>query len=78
MEPSEPQDKPTAQCMTSIMAINECLFDDPTPNILEIGENFGETIKEHTNYTFPMDMPYISEMQEKDKILMAYIQKDTH
>jgi hypothetical protein len=34
--------------------------------------------QERTDNTFPMDMPYIAEMQEKDKRLMMEIKKDNH
>jgi hypothetical protein len=32
-----------------------------------MAENFGETTKERTKYTFPVDMHYIANMQEKYK-----------
>jgi hypothetical protein len=47
MEPPEPQEKHTVQCMASIMTRSECILDDLT--ILEVAENFGETSKERTD-----------------------------
>jgi hypothetical protein len=33
-----------------------------------MAENFGETSKDRTEFTSPIDMSYIIEMQEKDNI----------
>jgi hypothetical protein len=72
MKPSELQDKPTFQCRT------EYILNDLEPYVFENHENFGETTKERTDYNFTMDMPYISEMQKKNKRLMTEIKKDNH
>ena len=79
MEPSKLEDKPTSfLCMAAIMVRTDCIKDDLDPDVFENAENFGETTKERSDYTFPMDMPYIAEMQEKDSRLMKEIKKDNH
>jgi hypothetical protein len=42
----------------------------------ENAENFGESTKERSDYTFPMDMHCIAEMQDTDNLLLAEIKKD--
>jgi hypothetical protein len=42
-----------------------------------MAENFGLE-EDDTDDTFPMSVPYIAEMQENDKKLMAEIKKDYH
>jgi hypothetical protein len=78
MGPSESQDKPTFQFIAAIMARTECILSDLDPDVFENAEHFGETTKECTDYTFPMDMPYIAEIQEKDKHLLIEFKKDNH
>jgi hypothetical protein len=56
------------QCMKAIVAKSECVLDDLTPDIFEMAENFGEKSKDRTEFTSPMDMSYITEIQEKDNI----------
>jgi hypothetical protein len=78
MEPSKQEDKPTFQFMAAIMVRSPCILNELDPDIFENAENFGETTEERNDYTFPMDMPYIAEMQEKDKHLMTEIKKENH
>jgi hypothetical protein len=63
-----PQDRPTAQCLTAILARTTCSLD-------ELTSNFGSA-EEETDYTFPMSVPCIYGMQENDKKLMGEIKKD--
>jgi hypothetical protein len=64
--------------MAATMARSPCILNHLDPDVFENAENFGETTKERDDYTFPMDMPYITEMQEKDKRLMTEIKKENH
>jgi hypothetical protein len=64
--------------MAAIMARTECILNDLDPDVFENAEKFGGTTKERTGCTFPMNMPYIAEMQEKDRRLMTKIKKDNH
>jgi hypothetical protein len=61
--------------MAAIVAKSECVLNDLTPDIFEMDENSCETSKERTDFTFPVDVSYITEMQEKNNILMADIKK---
>jgi hypothetical protein len=51
------------------------VINDIDPALFENAENFGETTKERNDSIFPMDMPYIAEMQKKYKRLMTDINK---
>jgi hypothetical protein len=75
-------EKPTAQCMAAIISRTEIIKDELSPTYgFEIAEAFGMKSKKKTkdeNYDFPMQIPYITNMQNKDKSLMKALSKGDH
>jgi hypothetical protein len=67
-------EKPTAQCMAAIISRTEIIYDELSPTDgFEMAEAFGIKSKKKTkdeDYEFPMQIPYIAKIQDKDKSLM--------
>jgi hypothetical protein len=72
-------DKPTHQCMAAIISRTKIINDKLSPSDgFEMAESFGIKTKEKTkdeDYKFPMQFPYIAEMQNKDKSLKKELMK---
>jgi hypothetical protein len=64
-------DKPTHQCMAAIISRTKIINDKLSPSDgFEMAESFGIKYKKKTkdeHHEFPMQIPYISKMQDKDK-----------
>jgi hypothetical protein len=75
-------EKPTALCMAAIISRTEIINDELFPtDVFEMAEAFGKKSKKKTNYEdyeFPMQIPYIAKMQDKDKSLMKELMKSNH
>jgi hypothetical protein len=72
-------DKPTHQCMAAIILRTKIINDKLSPSYgFEMAESFCIKTKEKTkdeDYEFPMQIPYIAEMQNKDKSLKKELMK---
>jgi hypothetical protein len=66
-------DKPTHQCMATIISRTKIINDELSPSDgFEMSESFGTKSKNKTkdeDHEFPMQIPYIAKMQDKDKSL---------
>jgi hypothetical protein len=66
-------DKPTPQCMVAIISRTKIINDKLSPSDgFEMAESFGIKSKNKTkdeDHKFPMHIPYIAKMQDKDKLL---------
>jgi hypothetical protein len=64
-------DKPTTQCMVAIILRTKIINDKLSPSDgFEMAEFFGIKSKKKTkdeDQKFPMQIPYIAKMQDKDK-----------
>jgi hypothetical protein len=54
--------------MTAMLDRTKCSLIELSFENLEMADDFGVFEEEMTGYTFPMSIPYISEMQEQEKI----------
>jgi hypothetical protein len=72
-EESKPE-KPTAQCMAAIVSRSEILNEKlSVKDGFEIAESFGiktKKITKYEDYEFPMKIPYIAKLKDKDKSLI--------
>jgi hypothetical protein len=72
-------DKSTPRCMAAIISRTKIINDNLSPSDgFEMAESFGIKTKEKTkdeDYEFPMQIPYIAEMQNKDKSLKKELMK---
>jgi hypothetical protein len=68
--------------MAAIISRTEIINDELSPtNGFEMAEAFGIKSKKKTkdeDYEFPMQIPNISKMQDKDKLLMKELTKSDH
>jgi hypothetical protein len=68
--------------MSAIISRTEIINDELSPtDDLEMAEAFGIKSKKKTKdeeYEFPMQIPYIAKMQNKDKLLMKELTKSDH
>jgi hypothetical protein len=75
-------EKPTAQCMAAITSRTEIINDELSPtNGFEMAEAFGMKSKNKTKdeyYEFPMQIPFIAKIQNKDRSLMKQLNKSDH
>jgi hypothetical protein len=75
-------EKPTAQCMAAIISRTEIIDDELSPTDgFEMAEAFDIKSKKKTkdeDYEFPMQIPYIKKLQDKDKSLMKELTKSDH
>jgi hypothetical protein len=75
-------EKPTALCMAAIISRKEISNDELSPTDgFEMTEAFGIKFKKKTkdeDYEFPMQIPYIAKMQDKDKSIMKELMKSDH
>jgi hypothetical protein len=75
-------EKLTAQCMAAIISRTEMINDELSPTDgFEMAEAFGIKSKKKTkdeDYEFPMQIPYIAKMQDKDKSIMKEYMKSDH
>jgi hypothetical protein len=83
-DPSEESnlEKPTTLCMAAIISRTEIINDELSPTDgFKMAEAFGIKSKKKTkdeDYKFPMQIPYIAKMQDKDKSLMKELTKSDH
>jgi hypothetical protein len=75
-------DKTTHQCMAAIISRTKIINDKLSPSDgFEMAESFGIKTKKKTkdeDYKFPMQIPYIAKMQDKDKSLKKELTKSDH
>jgi hypothetical protein len=67
--------------MAAIISRSEILNDKISTDDFEMAESCGIKTKEKIKdeeYEFPMQIPYITEMKNKDKSLMKELKKDNH
>jgi hypothetical protein len=59
--------------MVAILARGKGSQEELSFDTLEMADNFGFSIPERTDYSFPQISPHLAEMQEQDKKLMSDI-----
>ena len=71
---------PTPQLMACFLNSQEIGDDELIVDSENLAECFGQKIskKKENSYRFPMELPYIAEMQCKDKTLMKEVMKDNY
>jgi hypothetical protein len=75
-------ERPTTLCMAAKISRTEMINDELSPTDgFEMVEAFGIKSKKKTkdeDYEFPMQIPYIAKIQDKDKSLMKKLMKSDH
>jgi hypothetical protein len=75
-------DKPTPQCMVAIISRTKIMHDKLSASDgFEMAESFGIKSKKKTkdeDHEFPMQIPYIVKMQDKDKSLKKELIKSDY
>jgi hypothetical protein len=75
-------EKPTFLCMAAIISRTEIINDELSPTDgFEMAEAFGIKYKKKNkdeDYDFPVQIPYIAKMQDKDKLIMKELMKSDH
>jgi hypothetical protein len=75
-------DKSTHQCMAAIISRTKTINDKLSTSYgFEMAESFGINTKDKTkdeDYKFPIQIPYIAEMQNKDKSLKKELMNRDH